>query len=138
MKTRTIIFTAITALAFASLVGCTLLTPGPVEVSEVTVCKGVDSDYKPIDPKDTFPSGTQAVYISVKVNDITPNDKLTTRWNYLETNEEINVTDFTSEESGSGYLGFSLFIDEGFPSGRYNAVVFLNNELVETVEFMVE
>ena len=138
MKTKTIIYTTIIALVLASLVGCTLLTPGPAEISEVTVCKDVDSDYKPIEPMDTFPSGTLVVYVSVKVNDMTPDDKLTTRWNYLETNEEINVTDFTSEEPGSGYIGFSLVIDEGFPSGRYNAVVFLNNELVETVEFMVE
>lgn len=138
MKTKTIIFTTIAALALASLVGCTLLTPGPVEVTEVTVCKNVDSEYKPIEGTYAFPSGTQTVYVSVKVDNITPDDKLTTRWNYLETNEEINVTDFTPEESGSGYIGFSLFIEEGFPSGRYNTVVFLNNELIETVEFMVE
>jgi hypothetical protein len=138
MKTKTIIFTTITALVLASIAGCTLLTPGPAEVTEVTVCRDVDSEYKPIEPMNTFSSGTQMVYVSVKVDNITPDDKLTTRWNYLETNEEISVTDFTSEESGSGYIGFSLFIEEGFPSGRYNAVVFLNNELVETVEFMVE
>ena len=138
MKTKTILYTTITVLALASLVGCTLLTPGPAEVSEVTVCKDIDSDYEPIEPMDTFPSGTRVVYVSVKVNDMTPDDILTTRWNYLETNEEINATDFTSEDPGSGYIGFSLFIDEGFPSGRYNAVVFLNNELVETVEFMIE
>ena len=138
MKTKTIIFTIIAALIFSSLVGCTLLTPGPAEASEVTICKDVDTDYRPIDPTDTFPPGTKIIYVSIKADNFTPDDKLTTRWNYLETNEEINVTDFIPDESGSGYAGFSLSIDEGFPSGRYNTIVYLNNELVETVEFLVK
>lgn len=138
MKTKTIIFTTIAALALASLAGCTLLTPGPVEVTEVTVCKDVDSEYKPIEPMSTFPSGTQTVYVSVRVNNMTPDDKLIIKWNYLETNEEINVNELIPDKSGSGYKSFSLYNEEGFQSGRYNTVVFLNNELIETVEFMVE
>ena len=130
MKTKTLIFITITALTLVSLVGCTLFTPGPLEVSEITVCQDVDIDYKPVGATDTFSLGTQIVYVSVKVDNITPDDKLTTRWNYLETNEEIEVTDFIPDDTGSGYVGFSLTIDEGFPAGRYNAIVFLNNVLI--------
>jgi len=78
----------------------------------------------PVEPTDTFPSGTQVVYISVKINNMTIEDKITTKWNYLETGEEINTTDFNTEESGSGYVGFNLTIDQGFPSGRHNAIVY--------------
>jgi hypothetical protein len=98
----------------------------------------VDSDYKPVDPTDTFPSGTQAIYISVKINNMTPKDKITTKLNYLETGEEISTTDVTTDKSGSGYKCFNLTNDQGFQSGRYNAMVYLNNELIETVEFSVE
>jgi hypothetical protein len=138
MKTKTIIFIAITSLALASFAGCTLLETGPLEISEITVCQSLDDYYKPVGPTDTFTAATRIVNISVKVDNITAEDKLTTKWSYIETGEEIDTTDFYPEESGSGYVGFSLTIDKGFPSGRYNAVVYLNDEIVETVEFSVE
>ena len=135
MKAKIIISALTIAFIFASLIGCTL---GPVEIEEITVCKNVDSDYAPVDPTDVFPSDTWVIYVSVKINNMTPEDKLTTTWNYLETGEEINTTDFTTEESGSGYIGFNLTIDQGFPPGKYNAIIYLNDELIETVEFSVQ
>lgn len=136
MKIKSAIFPITAALVIVSLIGgC---APGLVEVEEVVTCKNVDSEYMPVEPNTVFPPGTHIIYVSVKVKNITPSDKITTRWNYLETGEEINTTDFTTEEAGSGYIGFSLTIDNGFPTGRYNAVVYLNNEQVKTVEFSVE
>lgn len=135
MKTKIIVSTLIIAFAFASLAGCRM---GPVEVEEVIVCKSVDSDYKPVDPTDTFTSGTQVIYISVKIANMTTEDELATKWNYLETGDEINTTNFTTDRPGSGYISFNLTTDQSFPSGRYSAAVYLNNELVETVEFSVE
>ncbi len=136
MKTKATIFTLTIALVFALLVGgCAL---GPVEIESVTTCKNVDSDYKPVDPTTAFPSGTQIVYASVKIKNMSTEDKITTKWNYLESGEEINTTDFTTDTPGSGYIGFSLTVEGGFPSGRYNVAVYLNNELIETVDFSVE
>ncbi|MBC8388923.1 MAG: hypothetical protein H8E13_12850 [Actinobacteria bacterium] len=135
MKTKIVISTLIAAFVFASFIGCTL---GPVEIEEIVVCKNVDDTYKPVEPMDTFPSGTQDIYISVKINNMTLKDKITTKLNYLETGEEISTTDITTDKSGSGYMCFNLTNDQGFQSGRYNAMVYLNNELIETVEFSVE
>ena len=135
MKAKITISALIAAFVLASLIGC---AAGPVEIEEITVCKNVDSDYAPVDPIDVFPSDTWVIYVSVKINNMTPEDKLSITWNYLETGEEINTTDFTTEESGSGYIGFNLTIDQGFPSGKYNAMIYLNDELVETVEFSVQ
>jgi hypothetical protein len=136
MKARQAIFPLIAVLIFALLTaGC---KPGPVEIGEVVICKNVDSEYNPVEPTTVFPSGTDTVYAAVKVNNITPEDKVTTIWNYLETGEEINVTDFTTEESGSGYIAFSIEVTAGFPTGRYNVVVYLNDEEIKTVEFSVE
>jgi len=136
MKTKAAIFPLIATLILAALIGgC---SQGPVEVEEVIMCKDVDSEYNPVEPTDVFPAGTTIVYAAVKVNNITPEDKITTIWNYLETGEEINLTDFTTEQSGSGYIGFSLEVSEGFPTGRYTAVVYLNNKEVKSAEFSVE
>ena len=135
MKTKIVISALILAFVFTSFIGCTL---EPVEIEEITVCKKVDSSAKPVEPTDTFPSGTRVVYVSARVNNMTPENKITTKWNYLETGEEINTADYTTEESGSGYVSFNLTIDQGFPQGEYNIEVYLNDELSETVEFSVE
>ena len=150
MKNKTLIFSLIAVFVLVLLAGCSpekvsekvtsLIEDimGPVEVESVTVCKSVDSDQAPVDPTNIFSSGTRVVYVSVKINNMTTEDKLTTKWNYLETGEEAGTADITTEEPGSGYVGFNLTIDQGFPSGRYNAVVYLNNEVVKTAEFSVE
>ena len=150
MKNKALIFTLIAVFVLVLLAGCSpekvseKITSfiedisGPVEVEEITVCKNVDTDYSPIDPTDTFPSGTEIFYISVKINNMTREDKLTVKWNYLETGEEISTTDFTTDKPGSGYVGFSITVEGSFFSGRYNATVYLNNEAVETAEFSVE
>ena len=150
MKNKTLIFSLIAVFVLILLAGCSPAQvsekitsfiegiSGPVEVEEITVCKNVDTDYSPIDPTYTFPSGTEIVYVSVKINNMSREDMLTVKWNYLETGEEINTTDFQTETPGSGYIGFSIAAEGAFPSGRYNTAVYLNNEPVETVEFSVE
>ncbi|MEA2015233.1 MAG: hypothetical protein U9O59_00695 [Actinomycetota bacterium] len=137
MKIKATIFSLVIALAFAAFAtGC---APSPTEIEDVVICKNVDSDYKPLEPTSVFPLGTtDIVWASVKIKNMTSEDKITTKWNYLETKELIDSTDFITETAGSGYVGFSLTVEKGFPEGRYNAVIFLNDVQVETVEFSVE
>jgi len=150
MKNKTLIFSLIAVFVLVLLAGCSPTQvsekitsfiegiSGPVRVEEITVCKDVDTDYSPIDPTDNFPSGTSIIYVSVKINNMAREDKLTIKWNYLEAGEEINTSDFQTDTPGSGYVGFSLTIEGAFPAGRYSATVYLNNEEQETVEFSVE
>ncbi|MBA7469317.1 hypothetical protein ES707_04584 [subsurface metagenome] len=135
MKIKIVISALIIAFVFASLIGCTL---GPVEVEEITVCKNVDSNYKPVDSTYVFPPETTAICLAVKINNFTPKDKLSITLIYLETNDEIAKQEADQEKSGSGYQSFKFIYNQGFPSGRYNAMIYLNNELAETVEFSVE
>jgi hypothetical protein len=136
MKTKIAIISIVTAVIFALLtVSCAM---GPVEITDVVMCKSVDSNYNPVDPTTVFPSGTTDIYAVVKIKNMTPEDKITVKWNYLETGEEANTTEFTTDESFSGNVSFSLTIEEGFPAGNYNAVVYLNGEEFKTLEFSVE
>ena len=135
MKSKIVISTLIAAFVFASFIGCTL---GPVEIEEITVCKNVDSNYEPIDSTYIFPLETTVIYLTIKVNNFTPQNKLSVTLIYLETNNEIAKKENIPEKSGSGYQTFEFKYNKGFPSGRYNAMVYLNNELIETVEFSVE
>ena len=135
MKIKTVISALILAFVFASFIGC---TPGPVEIEEITICKDVDSNYKPVDSTYVFPPETTAVCLTIKVNNFTPENKLSVTLIYLETNNEIAKKETVPEKSGSGYHAFKFKYNQGFPSGKYNAMIYLNNELAETVEFSVE
>jgi hypothetical protein len=120
-------------LLFAS--GC---EQEPFSIESVDISKDIGEDFAPVDIMDEFPAGISIIYISVKVINMTPEDELSVTWNYLETGDEINTTDFSPEETGSGYIGFNITVDQGFPAGEYNALVYVNDELYETVEFLVE
>ena len=112
--------------------------PEPFSIESVELSRDIGEDFAPVGITDEFPAETSIVYISIKVKNMTPEDKLSVTWNYLETGDEINTTDFTPEETGSGYIGFNIKVDQGFPAGDYNALVYVNDELYETVEFSVK
>ena len=136
MRAKTLVIIALVIVMISIFItGC---TPEPVSIESITMSKNIGSDFAPIDPTIEFGPGTSIIYISIKVKNMTPEDKLTVTWDYLETGNEINTTDFVTEDTGSGYIGFNIKVDQGFPSGDYNALVYLNDELYETVEFSVK
>jgi hypothetical protein len=107
-------------------------------IESVDISRDIGEDFAPVDIMDEFPAGTSIIYISVKVANMTPEDSLAVTWNYLETGDVINTTEFSPQETGSGYIGFNVMVEEGFPAGNYNALVYVNDELYETVEFSVK
>lgn len=137
MKTKTLTITATTFILILTLLlaGCTV---GPVSIEEVMISKNLTEDYIPVEYTSIFPSGTTAIYLSIKVNNFTPDDKLVVMWNYLEASETISTNELIVEEKCSGYHHIEIRMAEGFPSGRYNAEIYLNDELIETVGFSVE
>lgn len=155
MKGRTLIF--IKALIpiitivfiFTIIEGCTSSTTKikekvhdalgkePASIEEAAICEKVDDNSAPVNTTNIFPSDTKAIYLSVKVKDFTPEDKLSVNWYYLETGVKIDTQEFTTNKSGSGYIGFNIKIAEGLPSGKYSTEIYLNDDLVETIKFSV-
>jgi hypothetical protein len=136
MRTKTLLVIALViAIISINLMGC---APDPVSIESITLSEDISPDSIPVDPTTEFESGTSIIYVSVKVNNMTPDDKLSVEWNYLETGDEINTSDFTTEETGSGFIGFNIKVEQGFPTGNYNVIVYLNDELYETLEFIVK
>ena len=115
--------------------GC---SPEPVSIEELVLCKEVDGKSAPVEPTDIFPAGIQVIYLSAKVKNISTEDKLSVTWNYHESGEEITTADFISDRPGSGYIGFNVIIEQGFPKGNYTVDVHLNDTLHDTLEFKVE
>ena len=135
MRTRLIIpfLIFIIILLFAS--GC---EQEPFSIESVDLSKDVSEDFVPVDIMDEFPAGTSIIYISVKVINITPSDKISVFWIYKETNDTMDIIDYVPEEIHSGNIVFNLKYEKGFPTGDYNALVYVNDELYETVEFLVK
>ena len=134
MKTKILLIIALViAMISICFIGC---TPEPVSIESIILSKDIGPDSAPIDPATEFESGTSIIYISIKVNNMTPEDKLTVEWNYLETGDEIG-TQTTTGETGSGYIAFNMKVGQGFLKGSYNVLVFLNDELYETLEFSI-
>ena len=135
IKARILIIVLFVLLIIFLFPGCGM---EPVSIESITLSQDVDDSFAPIDPTEVFKTGTSTVYVSIKINNMTPGDKLTAIWYYMETGEELNTTDYAPGESGSGYIGFNIQSDDSFPSGNYNVEVYLNEELYETKGFSVE
>jgi len=135
MRTRSLLLALTVIVLSLFLIGC---SQEPVSIESITMSRDIGEDFVPIDPTNEFASGTSIVYISIKVENMTPEDKLTVVWNYLETGKEISTTDLFQDKKYSGFQCFTLKYAQGFPSGDYNALVYLNDELYETVEFSVK
>jgi len=156
MKNRTFIFNRVlfftlTALSISlMLTGCAgrttqikekvhdIISDEPASIEEVAICEKVDENYAPVNVTNVFQPGTTIIYLSAKITDFSPEDKLRVVWNYLEVSKEIDTQELTAENSGSGYFVFNIKIAEGFPPGRYSAEVYLNDKLEEIKEFSVK
>jgi len=135
MRARPFLLALIIIILSLFLIGC---SQEPVSIESIVISRGIGKDFAPVGPTNEFTSGTSIIYISVKVKNMTPEDKLTVTWNYLETGKEMDSIDSIPEETGSGYIVFNLKSAQSFPSGDYSALVYLNDELYETIEFLVK
>jgi len=147
MKTRVAIISIIAAIVFLfTATGC---IKGPVEVTRAYTCTQEDvNDFTPVlegeeqfvKPTSVFPSGTKYVGLFIQLKNVVPEDKITIKWNYLETGKELysELVD-RFEKSHLNYDLFTgLYIDSGLSAGKYNVVIYLNDKPAKTVEFSVE
>ncbi|MCL5985281.1 MAG: hypothetical protein M1371_01790 [Actinobacteria bacterium] len=125
---------AIVSMAYL-VVGCAV---GPASVDDVVVAESLDEAFKPVNPVDSYPAGATLFSISVKVSNLKTENKLAVNWFYKDMGEQINVTEYVPEKAGSGYVGFTLELTDGFPTGTYYAEIFLDGKLIKTVEWNVK
>ncbi len=108
---------------------------GPPSIGEVVAAKGLDADYKPVDPTSTF-SPNDVFYISIRVKNLVVGSVVTVK--YKLEGEDYSDTTLAADKFGSGYYGFKLSADGGHATGNYTAEVYLDDKLVKTVEFTVK
>ena len=112
---------------------------GKAEIAEMVICKNVDSNYAPVDPTSEFDAGTNSIFLSVKFTNFKTTDILKITWNYIDTNRELSVQEFSPPEFiSSGYYSFNIASANAFPGGKYTAQVELNGNIVKTIEFSIK
>ena len=111
---------------------------GPPSIGAVVTAKGLDADYKPVDPTSTY-APMDTFYISVQVKNLVVGSNITVKYSYNgEFVPELDTT-VTADKAGSGYYGFNLTPpSDGFPTGDYTAEVYLDDALMTTLAFSVQ
>lgn len=122
---------AIAILGF-SLLACA--GGGKPSVDEAVMARSLDDDYKPLEETTEF-YPDETFYCSAKVSNLEKGTKVKAKWFYGE--EFIDEYTYTTEESGSGYVGFHVTPEETWPIGDYKVEIYLEGELVETLAFSV-
>lgn len=110
----------------------------PPSIEEMVICKNVDSSFAPVEPSDVFPKGTNSIYLSVKFSNFARQDKIKVIWTYVDTQKQLSVQEFSPPEKSSGFHSFNIKIASSFPSGSYNAEIYLNGKALKKLDFTVE
>lgn len=109
-----------------------------LEITEIVLCRTVAADFTPIEPTEVYPAGTKEIFLSVRFDNLGPENILKARWFFYGTSEVISEQEFQTDKVLSGYNSFNIKVKEGFPPGDYSVSVFLDEELLDEIEFLVE
>lgn len=126
-------FFAFFALLVVASLACQL-AGGPPAIGAVVTAKGLDADYKPVDPTSTYGSD-DIIYISVETNNLVVGSVVEIK--YKLAGADYSNTSLTADKAGSGYFGFKLTADSGHAPGDYTAEIYLDGKLAKTVAFKI-
>ncbi len=123
-------------IVIAIFPGCS--TQKPLSIEGIYLAESIDENNAPEKLPNIFPAKSKNIYLSINVENITPDDKIKVIWTYLDTGDIIQEQSSNIDKKGSGFISFNISISEGFPSGDYTAEIFLNGEKIKDLEFSVE
>jgi hypothetical protein len=126
-------FLAFFALLVVASLACQL-GGGPPAIGAVVTAKGLDADYKPVDPTSTY-SSDDIIYISVETNNLVVGSVVEVK--YKLAGADYSNTSLTADKAGSGYFGFKLTAEGGHTPGDYTAEIYLDGKLDKTVAFKI-
>ena len=130
-------------LGSLSLAGCSgEVSFTTAKLSEATMCLGTDAETKPVNPTDEFGVTAPEIFCSVKLSNAPEDTEVLSEWVYLKgelegvTNYVIDSFAVTTE--GTRYMEFSMISpDDGWPTGEYKLVLYIDGKEEVAVPFMV-
>ncbi len=139
MKNRKIALSFLFILSlFLVLNGCTPKITSKFE--NLVLSAAVDEEHYPITPSTTFGPTTPMIYLTGNVKDAQIDSVIIAEWYYLGGEEDLYLYQMTLEvtEVDMGfYISLSKPTDNWF-LGDYEILLFYDNVLMETIEFVIE
>jgi len=125
------------------LVGCSgEVSFTTAKLTEATMCLGVDSESKPVNPTDAFGVNTPEIFCSVKLSNAPADTEVLSEWVYIK-GEVAGVTDYVIDTlplnaEGTQYLQFSMERpDDGWPIGEYELNLYIDGKDAVSLPFTV-
>ncbi len=95
---------------------------------------------EPTEPTDIFTPDTAFIYCSVKLSNAPPDTEVKAQWIYVEGEADMSnhlLYESVGTFSGTRYLAFELTYDTPWPQGKYEVILYLNDEQQFVVPFEV-
>ena len=139
--------TLVAVLVFP-LAGCTgevgfPTSSGKASLSNATMCKSVDSDREPVEPTNVFTPDTPEIFCSVNLSNAPSDTEVSSEWIYIQKDTEgeegLLIDTWSTIAEGTRYVSFSVTRpDNGWPTGDYKVVLYLDGNEKTSVTFKVQ
>lgn len=106
------------------------------EIKKVVLTDQVDAQQAPTRAVELFPAGARVFYLAVLVSDPNKGTQIKVRWQFE--GKLVDEYVLSLPDGKDRWISFDLQAPQGFPKGRYQAEVFLDNAPVRAVEFSVQ
>ena len=109
-------------------------------IESATLAKGSNQN-EAVDPTTVFAPEDLVLHLVVKVADAVEGTSLKATWSVVEVQDyEPQVIDETSYtlSGGENVADFTLTNDQAWPVGKYKVELYLNDQLVQTLEYEVQ
>lgn len=112
------------------------ISVAPVMVERLTLGTSLDSNQRVAAATTTF-SPEQTVYASVLMTGVAPSATLSAKWVYRETGELVNASSEVIAPRGSAVTSFHISKSDGWPAGRYQVEIYVDDVLAAKQDFNV-
>lgn len=131
---------AVVLIGILGIVGVLLLGGGEMKLSNLNMSESLNEEsLAPINITSTFSPETQDIFLTGKIENASEGTEIRSEWRYLGT-DPVNIIDSAEvkiEDPDSDFY-FSLSPPEkGWPAGKYEVRLYVNEEYKASVEFKV-
>jgi len=110
------------------------------KLSNIEVAGGIDKSNQPLDIKDVFQNDSSVIYVTGSISNAPARTVVSIEWIYLDADPEVLIdsVDLNVSETDMDFAFSLTKPTAGWPSGDYEARIYVDSTLEETVSFSVE
>lgn len=136
---KKVIALSVSAMMVLSLCACSF-SFSTANIQDLATASEIDENtLKPVEKASTFSPSTPKIYLTGSLNNAPDDTMIKAKWIYLEDDPavEIDSATYEAKDSDSDFQ-FSLSMpDDGWPVGKYQVRLYINDKIKEAVKFDV-